>query len=180
MCSFSTNSTAAVPRDSLAASDESVIYHAFLNHWLGKDHSLTLISEIAAPPEHEDVKQFIECAGEAGYKDAQWQASTPQQNLRSVLGDLSYVHFIDPKKWHPRDPGALIAKGQSVGKAVNTGISHALMSFSAITFDKEHRLAALSYSFVCGSLCGTGGEVLFVKSATGWVQSPHRCGTWMA
>jgi len=161
-------------------SDEAAIYKAFLNHWGGEKHSQLLVSMAADPPESQIVKQYVECAHDAGYKNISWQVSTSKRNLKEVIGNLSYVRLIDPKDWHPRDPDALIAKGHSVGEAVDTGISHALMSFSTITFDKERDLAVFSYSFECGSLCGTGGDVLFVKSATGWVQSPHRCGGWMA
>lgn len=179
-CLASAASVAGAPQDSSAASDETVIYETFLNHWLGNDHSPILISEVATPPEGQDVKEYAECAGKAGFNNVQWRVSTSKRNLREILGNLHYVHFVEPKKWHPRDPGALIAKGQSVGEAVNAGMAHALMSFSTITFDKEHRLAALSYSSVCGSLCGTGGEMLFVKTTSGWVSSPQRCSGWMS
>ena len=180
ICFPCAQSIAAVPSASTTTSDEAAIYEAFLNHWNGGNHSPMLIAAIAEPPEQQDVERFTKCASEAGNKGVKWQVASSRRNLKDILGNLSYINFVDPKKWHARDPGELMAKGQSVGEAVNAGFSHALTFFSTITFDKERQLAAFSYSFECGSLCGTGGEVLFTKTSKGWVQSSQRCGGWIS
>jgi hypothetical protein len=51
---------------------------------------------------------------------------------------------------------------------------------SEIAFDKEQGRALVSYSFVCGSLCGSGGVWLFEKVDGVWKKSERVCGGWIS
>jgi len=87
---------------------------------------------------------------------------------------------VDPKTWKPSDPRDAIARGKSIEAAVENGFAKGLYAFSAIAFNASHTTAALSYSFVCGMLCGNGGVVVFNKTNRGWVKSDENCGIWIS
>jgi hypothetical protein len=53
----------------------------------------------------------------------------------------------------------------------------ALSTFSHIQFDQDRRLALLTFSYVCGNLCGSGSTLLMKKSANGW-KVLKRCLEW--
>jgi hypothetical protein len=78
------------------------------------------------------------------------------------------------------DPSNSIREGKSVETAVNGAFSTGLFSMSKIAFDKEQRRALVSYSFVCGSLCGNGGVWLFEKVDGVWKKSERVCGAWIS
>ncbi len=59
----------------------------------------------------------------------------------------------------------------SVKQAFNNG----LFTLSEIAFDKEHRRAVLTYSFVCGRLCGHGNTLVLKKVGQKWKVS-KTCG----
>jgi hypothetical protein len=81
------------------------------------------------------------------------------------------VHDNDPRNW--------IGKGNSVESAVNNAFDSGLFSLSQIAFDKQHRRALVMYSFVCGSLCGSG--VWLFENVNGeWKRIEHLCGGWVS
>jgi hypothetical protein len=100
-----------------------------------------------------------------------------------VLGRKS-IRFVDAGKQavviHSNDPDNPIREGKRVEAAVNEAFSTGLFSVSEIAFDKEHRRALVSYSFVCGSLCGSGGVWLFEKVDGLWKKSEHACDGWVS
>lgn len=168
---------AATPRDSaISMNDARNIYEAFLSTWVGDEKAPVNVSTMSDAASENDIHEFTECAG----GNSTWLADASFRNMSELLGGLPYVHLVDPKTWKPRDPGDLLAQGQPVGAAVESGFSHGLMTLSAISFDASHETAAFTYSFVCGGLCGNGGVVLFRKTQSGWIQSEKRCGGWMS
>jgi hypothetical protein len=64
---------------------------------------------------------------------------------------------------------------QSVKQAFHTGV----FTLSEIAFDKEHRRAVVSYSFVCGMLCGHGNTMVLKRSGESW-KIAKRCGGWIS
>ena len=64
---------------------------------------------------------------------------------------------------------------QSVKSAFDTG----LFTLSEIAFDREHRRAVLSYSFVCGRLCGNGNTLVLRKVGHNWKVLKRR-GGWVS
>jgi len=64
---------------------------------------------------------------------------------------------------------------QSVKSAFDTG----LFTLSEIAFDRDHRRAVLSYSFVCGRLCGNGNTLVLRKVGHNWKVLKRR-GGWVS
>src|SRR5690606_22485653 len=112
----------ALGQDKNSASDAAQIYRAFLNTWVGEEKEPLNISESTKAPSEDQLKDIADCTDIAA---ANW---TPQESddLRALIGDLSYVRLVDPKRWSPRDPGDLIAQGQAVDSAVKQGFSSGL------------------------------------------------------
>jgi hypothetical protein len=160
--------------------DVAAIYHAFLGQWLGNDKSIVFIARSAEPPSSDDTTRFGQCSADPADEHARLVDTVTIENLGKVVGDLPRLRFVDPDTWQPEDPGKLIAKGQSVEAAVATGVGHALLTLSAITFNDKHDRAAFTFSSDCGALCGTGGTVVFKKTSRGWIRQESTCGNWIS
>jgi len=93
------------------------------------------------------------------------------------------MRIVDPKTQarivHSNDPGNTIRKGKPVKDAVEAAFTTGLFSMSEIAFDKEHRFAAVRYSFWCGSLCGHGSTLVFEKVNGEW-RNTRKCGGWIS
>jgi hypothetical protein len=102
---------------------------------------------------------------------------------RDVLGEIN-IRLVDADQQvvivQSNDPSKSIREGKSVETAVKEAFSAGLFSMSEIAFDKKHRRALVSYSFVCGSLCGSGGVWLLEKVDGTWKKSEHVCGGWIS
>ncbi|MGY1426535.1 hypothetical protein [Lysobacter sp. A289] len=151
------------------------IYSAFLDSWTGKEKDPINVSIVAKAPTAEALKDFSECA-----HNTPWAPVEPIDDLTNIVGDIAYVHLVDPDKWSPHDPRDLIAQGQSIESAVDSGFEQGLITFSAIAFNRSHTTAAFTYSFVCGGLCGSGSTIIFKLAPSGWVQSDKQCGGWVS
>ena len=171
---------AIASEESSSTNDASQIYTAFLEHWHGSGHDTLNVSRIAKPPTKEEIDGFTSCASEENAQKPEWDQASEAKDLESDIGELAYVRLMDPEEWHSTDPEDLMSKGQSVESAVDAGFAGGLLTFSTIVFDKSHETAAITYSFVCGSLCGNGGSVIFKKTPKGWVQNEKSCGMWMS
>jgi hypothetical protein len=66
-----------------------------------------------------------------------------------------------------------------VDQSLKRAFGSALFELSEIVFDKEHRRAVVSYSFVCGELCGNGSTLVLNKVGQGW-KVAKRCGGWVS
>ena len=71
-------------------------------------------------------------------------------------------------------------KGASVDEASSRFSAGGLMSVSEIIFDGSQKHAALSYSYLCGNVCGNGGTVIMDLDAGKWSQSERSCGSWIS
>lgn len=93
------------------------------------------------------------------------------------------IHLVDPalqrKDVAENDPEKTMRNGKSVEDAVSNGFAHGLVTLSEIHFDKQHKLAIVSYGFFCGSLCGNGGTVVLEKTDGGWKRK-SRCHDWIS
>jgi hypothetical protein len=177
ICSWSSgNSTGVNPGAQSAMQDRSEIYKSFLTQWVGTDQKPINVSRGAETLSPADMKDFTECAATG----TQWETPAPTSDIAGQISQLPFVRPTAPETWKPQDPQNLMAHGQSVGSAVDSGFSHGLMTLSVVVFDRTHHIAALKYSFVCGGLCGNGGTVIFIKTAQGWARSKKECGTWMS
>lgn len=170
-CSNSVNVKTGTPS---AMQDQSEIYKVFLTQWVGTEQKPINVSRKAEPLSSDDMKDFTECAGSG----TRWVLPAPASDITDQISQLVYVRPMSAETWKPQDPGDLVAHGQSVGSAVDSGFSQGLMTLSTVVFDHTRHTAGLKYSFVCGGLCGSGGTVLFKKTSHGWARSKKECGTW--
>jgi hypothetical protein len=72
-------------------------------------------------------------------------------------------------------PSNTIRKGKPVKDAVAAAFTTGLFSMSEIAFDKEHRFAAVRYSFFGGSLCDHGSTLVFENVNEEW-RKVRSCG----
>jgi len=173
--------TGAANDEAMGGADEATtIYSAFLTQWMGEGDSPINVATTAKAPMPDQIRQYNDCAGNGGDERIHWTTGTTDADLKRALSPIARVRLVDPDQWHPRDPHALIAEGKSVDAAVEAGVDGGLMIFSAISFNEAHDVAMLSFSFVCGSLCGHGGAVMFNKTPSGWLQSRKQCSSWIS
>jgi hypothetical protein len=103
--------------------------------------------------------------------------------LPSEVLPFTAMKLVDPKTHarivHSNDPSNTIRKGRPVKDPVEAAFNTALFSMSEIAFDKEHRFAAVRYSFWCGSLCGHGSTLVFRKTKGEW-RKLRDCGGWVS
>ncbi|HWW18413.1 MAG TPA: hypothetical protein VNY81_07335 [Candidatus Saccharimonadales bacterium] len=92
------------------------------------------------------------------------------------------------KKIAENDPQNTIKKGvdshekvseKQLKDSVTQAFSTGLFTFSEIAFDKQHRRAVVSYSFVCGGLCGQGRTVVLKNLGQTW-KIINGCGGWIS
>lgn len=82
------------------------------------------------------------------------------------------VEENDPQKLMKRaiDDGERVTEKQ-LDSSLRGAFAAGLFTFSEIAFDKRHQHAVLSYSFVCGGLCGYGNTIVLKKTGEKWKQS---------
>jgi hypothetical protein len=94
------------------------------------------------------------------------------------------IRLVDPEKQskavRENDPGGAIRHGKDVDSAVKAGFAAGLLTLSEVAFDKHHRYAVMSFSFVCGGLCGHGSTLIFEKKNGEWKESKRQCSVWMS
>jgi hypothetical protein len=83
------------------------------------------------------------------------------------------------KEVSDNDPGKAIQKGKAVDQAVENGFAHGLLTIGEIQFDNTHTHAVVSFSFVCGGLCGNGTTMLLEKKDGVW-RKKAQCGGWVS
>jgi hypothetical protein len=102
------------------------------------------------------------------------------------------VVLVDPEqqksKVKQNDPQNLVKKAiderepvtdEQLNKSVELAFSTGLFSLSEVVFDKGHRHAFVSYSFVCGSLCGHGNDLVLEKTGNRW-KLKRTCSSWIS
>ena len=98
------------------------------------------------------------------------------------LGPFEF-HLVDPKAGEEEvsnnDPGEAIQKGETVDDAVKDGFTHGLLTLGEIQFNKAHTHALVSFSFVCGRLCGNGTTMVLEKKGGMW-RKKAQCGGWVS
>lgn len=94
------------------------------------------------------------------------------------------VVLVDPEQQaaavKANDPSKTMAEGKTVEEAVNRAYSSGLLTLSEVAFDKKHHVAAMSFSFWCGRLCGHGGIVVFKKTGEHWKMTNKVCAEWVS
>ena len=163
------------------SADEVAIYRSILERWNSNHRGLLNVCNRTFPIDRD----ISDCGCLKGIEP---QAVVSTAHLFRILtGDVlagKNIRLVDRDKQavivHSNDPHNSIREGKSVETAINVAFSTGLFSMSEIVFDKEQRRALVSYRFVCGSLCGSGGVWLFEKVDGVWGKSVRDCGGWIS
>lgn len=173
-----------VSTDSLSA-DEVAVYRVVLHRWNSDARTSLNVSDRTFPLDAVSPRSSIsncECArslevqslvGASHSIHALTPAVFPERNIRLVDADTQFTTI------QHNDPHNGMARGKSVENAVDDAFVSGLFSMSEIAFDRDHRQALVSYSFVCGSLCGSGGTWLLEKVDGVWRRNDV-CGGWVS
>jgi hypothetical protein len=102
------------------------------------------------------------------------------------------IVIVDPseqqKKIDKGDPQNLVKRAiddhvpvsdTAVDDSIKRAFKHGVFTLSEIMFDKKHQRALVSYSFVCGALCGNGNTLILTKAKGNWRVS-KTCSSWIA
>lgn len=114
-------------------------------------------------------------------------SSSPFHSFRDLPPDVLLakgMRLVDPKKQtatvRSHDPDNTMATGKTTKDAVSEAFAAGLFSMSEIAFDVEHHYAIVQYDFWCGSLCGSGGTLVFEKIGGEWKRTDRECGGWVS
>lgn len=155
--------------------DQIAIYRSFLSSYrTGLDVPINL-SDVTEEfkPDEMDVKGCLK-------EFAPVTAASQLHLFTNEFSELDHIRVIDASRHQTSDPGDGIRKGSSVDDAVRAGFAAGVLRVSEIILDSTHQLAAMSYSFYCGSLCGNGGTIIFELRDGNWKQSKRTCARWVS
>ena len=169
--------------------EQIAVYRAVLNDYLREDKSpLNLNSETEMFDGSRDsfdegcVKGFdLETTPAPVIHKLDRRVAT---GLRIVLVDADRQQ----KKIAENDPQNTVKKAidghekvseKQMKDSVTQAFSTGLFTFSEIAFEKQHRRAVVSYSFVCGGLCGQGRTVVLKNFGQTW-KIINGCGGWIS
>jgi hypothetical protein len=166
------------------SADEVGIYRSVIQRWMSNARKSLNVSGRTFPLD-ETSSRLSECECLTGIEVQSivsaahtfrtlTQDVLPAKNMRLVHASTQGAVV------ESNDPGSSIKKGKPVKGVVGNAFATGLFSLSEIAFDNQHRRALVSYSFVCGSLCGNGGTLLFEKVDGGWKRSDRICGGWIS
>ena len=160
--------------------DRELIYAKFLDKWLGPPGVKSInLANIADIPDSREIETYRDCI-----KNSKLEELTETRTAFSFSGTSiehrRNIHLINRDLWEPSDPWDAIGDGKPVEQALRKGFADGLLTLSQIMFDEQHKIAVFSYSFSCGSLCGNGSAVMFLKTKAGWRQSKRSCGFWIS
>ncbi len=163
--------------------EQLAVYHAMLVNWDEREKAKVnlgvLTDPIAAPDDSLDKRCLKGLSLEAA-PAGQVHRIRPEDLAQ--LGPFEF-HLVEPKTGEKEvsdnDPGKAIQNGKSVHEAVENAFAHGLLTLGEIRFDKTHTHALVSFSFVCGGLCGNGSTMLLEKKDGAWTKKAQ-CGGWIS
>jgi hypothetical protein len=163
------------------SADEVAIYRGILERWNSNSRGLLNVSNRTSPIDRD----ISDCGCLKGIEPQTIVSAA--HSFRILTKDVlaaKNIKLVDADQQavivHSNDPNNSMREGKSVETAVNIAFPTGLFSMSEIAFDEEQRSALVSYSFVCGSLCGSGGVWLFEKVDGVWKKSERVCGGWIS
>jgi hypothetical protein len=164
-----------------APSEEATaIYRAFLSSYhvdsswgarrIGK--LTTPFSPNAAPESADECLKSLDIPVPMDAHLHALTASSIPGSIKSVIVDpLLEDKKIVAKESSPQQPRR---------KHARPDMQAHILSLSEVVFNADHTRAVMSYSFVCGMLCGDGGGALFEKRDGKWIFVKNVCGHWVS
>jgi hypothetical protein len=182
--SLSTNSQQERPKKNVAplSEDEIAIYRTVLTRWTGRKGSLNVSAKTFPLNQTSSLIGSSDCACLQGIFLEGSDAFHSFHELTTELLSGKNALLVDAEKQSEiaRDNDPHRTRGRIAGDAVERAFDAGLFSISEIAFDKGHHYALVAYSFVCGSLCGSGATVVVEKTAGEWKITDRRCGGWVS
>lgn len=157
---------------------EIEVYEAALRAWFdGLDSSVLVDERLHSAPGLAD-KEISDCLEGVDFRPG---AIATLDSFRGATFKRKGVRVVDGATWKADDEqlNNSVAQGEFHEADLHRAFVHALYSFSQIRFDKDERLALLTFSHVCGELCGSGSTILMKKDANGW-KVMKACRQWIS
>lgn len=161
--------------------NEAAIYQAVIREWTsGNPTSLNVSARTFSLQANLDSTALMDCACSVEIEpESLFGAAHSSHQLSADM--VGRVRLVDPHKEadviQENDPQEAMGHGMS---AFKKALASGIFSLSEIAFDKEHKHAIVSFSFSCGSLCGTGSTWIFEKIGGEWKQTDRKCGGWVS
>ena len=164
--------------DDPLSSDELAIYRAVLSQWNGNSSEPLNVADRTFALDR-DVG--CECLKGMDIDDITMATRAYHTLSKEILAGKA--RLVDPKRQSglvaANDPDSKL-RNIEVHRAVKQALANGLFRLSEIAFNKERNRAIVGYSFVCGSLCGSGGRWVFEKKDGEWKKSDVSCGGWIS
>ncbi len=165
----------------LLSPDEIAIYRAVIDRWNSGPSKRLNVADRTFPLDR--ALTDCECLKNIDLHDLA-SAARSFHTLPSDVLPTETARLVDrdsqSKSVIANDPNNSIREVSSIDAAVDRAFENGLFQLSEIAFDSQHRRALVGYSFVCGSLCGSGGVWMFEKLSGIWNKSEHSCGGWIS
>ena len=171
-------------------SEQIAVYRALLTDYLKKS---TRVLNLASVTESLDVAGIDSADNTClkGFGAEHEAVATVHRLSPQSLGDTRLV-LVDPDRQQEaikdNDPQNLLRKAiddhqkitdEQLDQSIKGAFRAGLFTLSEIAFDKAHRRAVVSYSFVCGMLCGHGNTLVLKKVGQSW-RVAKGCGGWVS
>jgi len=180
------DSTKPIVSEESLTGEQVSIYRTVLKDYLrGSDGTLN-VSALTEPLDQSD-----DCVKQMRLENLTAPAAAVHR-LEQPLVPGTKITLVDPMRQRravaENDPQNLMKKAidehekvtdEQLDKSVKQAFRTGLFTLSEIAFDKEHRRAVVSYSFVCGMLCGHGNTLVLKKIRQNW-KIAKRCGGWVS
>jgi len=167
--------------------DQIAVYRVVLKDFRKSDQSLL---NVAAETELQDISRFSSQQCMEGVAPEVPAGIVHRIGDSSLLG--SKIALVDRDEQQQQvdknDPQNLMKRAiddhekvsdQQIDKSVKRAFESGLFTLSEIAFDKTHRHAIVTYSFVCGGLCGSGRTLVLRRVGQNWKVS-RTCGGWVS
>jgi hypothetical protein len=172
--------------------DQINIYRAVLSGFTkdAKDEDQAMNLANRTEPFTADSEEYKTCLKDVDQPKAEERPII--HRLDPAVALSAKMVLVDPGRQNEtireNDPGNLLHQAiddhkqvsdQQLEDSVQRAVAAGLFTFSEIVFNQDHTVAAVQFSFVCGSLCGNGRTMVFKKVKGKWKRS-KACSSWIS
>jgi len=168
-----------VSGESLTA-EQTAVYRAVLQD-IQKDSKDTLNLANTTEPIRQSAGLFTGACPKRPQPQVAQDASSVVHHLDPALFLKLKIVVVEPgpqeEKIKNGDPAILMKKviddrqdvpQKQIDDATERAVKNGLLTLSEIIFNKKHNRALVSYSFMCGELCGYGNVLVLTKVGEKW------------
>ena len=168
-----------VSGESLTA-EQTAVYRAVLQN-IQKDSKDTLNLANTTEPVRQPAGLFTGACPKTPQPQVAQDSSSVVHRLDSALAPNLKIVLVDPaaqeEKIKNSDPALLMKRviddrqdvpQSQIDDATERAFKNGLLTLSEIIFNKQRDRALVSYSFVCGELCGYGNVLVLARGGEKW------------